>query len=574
MKNREIADIFDKMANILEFKGEMPFKVNAYRKAAQVLRGMTKDVSEMDEKGLVKIQGIGEKLAKKIVEYVTTDKLRKYEELKKEVPEGVIELMEIPGLGPRTVKLLYEKAGVENISLLKKAIDGGILASLPRMGDKTVEKIKRGIALYESMTGRTPVGEALPIAEELIRKVKEGADVARIIYAGSLRRFKETVGDIDILAVSENGAKAVDFFVSLPEVKEILAHGDTKGSVILKEKNIQVDFRVVQRESFGAALQYFTGSKQHNIHLRTIAREKGLKISEYGIFKGSRKIGGEEEEDIYRILGMQFIPPEMREDRGEIELAQKNQLPEVVDLRDIKGDLHIHSKYSDGSATITELRKSAEDMGYEYIAVTDHSPSQRIAHGVSPEDLKRKLQEIREINQKPGPLVLYGTEVDILKDGSLDYLEEILKEFDIVVAAIHSGFKDSEDVMTRRVIRAIENPYVDIIAHPTGRLIGEREPYKVNIDAVIVAARKHDKALEINSYYKRLDLNDLNVRKAVEAGVKLSIATDAHQLDQLAFIQFGVGVARRGWVIPDLVVNTWSFDKLRAWVLSHRKRGG
>ncbi len=571
MKNREIAEIFETMANILEFQGEMPFKVNAYRKAAQILRDLARDVSEMDEKELLSIPGIGERLAKKIHEYVTTGKIKKYEELRSQVPEGVIKLMEIPGLGPKTVRLLYEKAGIDSVEALKKAIEEGKLLGLPRMGPRTIEKIKKGIQLYESISGRTPSGEALPLAEEPIEKIRHGTSVTRIMYAGSLRRFKETVGDIDILAVAEDGGRVIDFFVGLPDVQEILAHGDTKGSVILKQRNIQVDLRVVPEESFGAALQYFTGSRQHNIHLRTIAREKGLKISEYGIFRGTEKLGGEREEDIYEILGMQFIPPEMREDTGEIELAMEGRLPHVVSVEDIKGDLHVHSKYSDGTATISEIREAAAKLGYQYIAITDHSPSQRIAHGVSPDLLMKKLEEIRRLNELEGPRLLFGTEVDILRDGSLDYPEEVLKEFDIVVASVHSGFNDPEEVMTKRLIAAIENPYVDIIGHPTGRLIGEREAYRVDMDRVVEAALKYDKALEINSHYKRLDLNDVHTRKAVTAGVKLAISTDAHHTDQLPLIRFGVGIARRGWAVPTLVVNTWEFGKLIEWIKSHRK---
>ncbi len=571
MTNREVAEIFDRMANILEFQGEMQFKVNAYRKAAQILKDLARDISEMDEKELMSIPGIGEKLARKIHEYVTTGKIRKYEELKREVPPGVIDLMEIPGLGPKTVRILYEKAGVKDIDTLKKAIDEGRLLNLPRMGPRTIEKIKKGIQLFESMKGRTPIGEALPLAETIIESIKNGVEVSKIMYAGSLRRFKETVGDIDILAIAPDGRKVIDFFVSLPMVEDVLAHGDTKGSVILKDSKIQVDLRVVPEDSFGAALQYFTGSKQHNIHLRTIAREKGLKISEYGIFKGGQKIGGKEEREIYEILGMQFIPPEMREDTGEIELALAGMLPAIIDIKDIRGDLHVHSKYSDGTATIQEIKEAAARMGYQYVAITDHSPSQRIAHGLDVDALKRKKEEIEKINRTPGPRILFGTEVDILRDGTLDYPEEVLKEFDFVVASIHSGFNDPEDVMTRRIISAIENPYVDIIAHPTGRLIGEREPYRVDLDKVMEYARKYDKALEINSYYKRLDLNDLNSRKAVSYGVKISIATDAHHLDHLPYMRFGVGIARRGWVPPDLVVNSWEYDKLIDWIKSHRK---
>ncbi len=560
MKNRIIATIFEKIADVLEFQGEIPFKVNAYRKAARVIGDMQEDIEDVWREGRLKdIPGIGTALAGKIEEFLTTGKMSKYEEVVSSVPAGLIELLEIQNLGPKTVALAYKKLGVENLNNLKQVIADGRLAQLPGMGEKKVENIVKGIELYERAQERISIGVALPLVEELIDELKSRTKLEKIQVAGSTRRMKETVGDIDILVETEHGADVIQTFVHLPQVTRVLAAGDTKGSVIVEDR-IQVDLRAIPKESYGAALQYFTGSKAHNIHLREIAKKSGLKINEYGIFKGDKKIGGAEEQDIYHVLNLDWMPPEMREDRGEIDLAAQHNLPKLIELKDIQGDLHVHSKWSDGGATIEEIARAALAKGYRYIAISDHSKSVKYAHGLEVERLLRKLEEIKAVQEKvPGIKILAGAEVDILSDGTMDYPDEILAQLDIVIAAVHQGFKQQ---VTERMLAAMENPYVFIIAHPTGRLISKREGYVMELDKVMKKAAETGTVLEINSYYDRLDLSDVNARRAQEMGIKLSINTDTHQLYQLDMIKLGIGVARRAWLEPKDVINTYSLEEL------------
>lgn len=564
MKNRELAEIFEKLGDILEFKGENQFKVNAYRKAAMTLRDLTEDIEVIAAEGrLRKIPGIGEGIAKKIDEYLKTGKISKFEEEKKGVPDGIFDMLAIPGIGPKTVALVYKELGIETVEQLERAIDEGKLEKLFGMGAKKAENIKRGIQLWREGGQRINLGVAFPLVNEIIDLMKKSGLIKQISPAGSLRRMKETVGDIDILVTGKNGKKIIDYFVHLPLVKEILAAGDTKGSVRV-EKNIQVDLRVVDEESYGAALQYFTGSKQHNIHLRDIAKREGLKINEYGVFKGDKKIAGVTEEEVYKTLDLPWIPPELREDRGEIEAAYSGSLPRLLEKNDIKGDLHVHSEWSDGSESLEELVDLARKYGYEYICIADHSTSLKVGHGLTPERLAEQIKQIAELNKRLKDVkLLAGVEVDIKADGELDFPDELLKQLDIVIAAIHSGFKKDAKTNTARLIKAMRNPYVTIIAHPTGRLIGERDPYAVNMDELLEEAAKTGTALEINAYYQRLDLNDIYCRRGKELGIKFAIGTDAHHGHQLWMMELGVGIARRGWLTKDDILNTMPYEKIK-----------
>jgi DNA polymerase (family 10) len=571
MKNRELADIFGKMADILEFKGENPFKVNAYRKASRVIGELSDDIEAIhNQGGLMNISGIGSGIAKKIEEYLTTGRMSKYEEVTQEVPEGLMELMAIQSMGPKTLALLHDRLGVASFDDLKRVTEDGSMETLPGLGTKKVENIKRGIKLYAASRGRIPLGIALPIVEGIIAQLKQTKQIFQVSAAGSLRRMRENIGDIDILTTGGEGGEIIQKFTQLPQVTEVLAAGDTKGSVIIEGKT-QVDLRVVSPDCFGSALQYFTGSKAHNIHLREIAKDRGLKISEYGVFRGDERLGGEREEDIYSALGLSWIPPEMREDRGEIEAAIAGTLPELVKPEEIRGDLHVHSQHSDGTATIEQIALKAKELGYEYIAICDHSQSARYAGGISEDELLEEIREIEGLNQRlDGIRILSGTEVDIKADGSLDYPDELLSKLDIVVAAVHSGFKKK---VTERMIKAMENPHVDVIAHPTGRLISSREGYELDVDRIMAKAAETHTALEINSYYDRLDLSDINCMKAKQMGAKLSIGTDAHHVDQLWAIRLGVAVARRGWLEKQNLLNTLSLQQLLEFLQRPKPQG-
>jgi DNA polymerase (family 10) len=566
MKNKELADLFEKMADILEFKGENPFKISAYRKASRIIGDLTQDIEEIAESGKLKdVPGIGEGMAQKVVEYLKTGKISKFEEVKKGVPDELIAIMDIPGMGPKTLSMLHKEKGISNLSQLEKASEDGSLLGLFGMGEKKIENIKRGIQLLKQSKGRMNLGAAFPVAKRIVETLRQKTGSKKIEWAGSLRRMKENIGDIDILATGPDKEKIVHAFTHLPEVKEVLASGETKASIIA-EGGTQIDLRVVEEDSYGAALQYFTGSKGHNIHLRGIAKAKGIKINEYGVFKGNKKIAGKEEKDVYRSLGMNWIEPELREDRGEIEAAQEKRLPKLVQESEIKGDLHVHSKWSDGTSEIEEIAQAAQKRGYQYVAICDHSKSLRIAHGLDESRLVKQIEEIDRINEKlKGFQILKGTEVDILTDGKLDFPEKILKKLDIVVAAIHSGFKQDKAKMTKRIVRALENPFVNIIAHPSGRLLGARDPYEVEMDELMEAVKKYGKALEINAYFERLDLDDVHCRKAKEMGVRVGIGTDAHHLDQMWMISLGVAVARRGWLEAKDVLNTLSLKEMLKW---------
>jgi DNA polymerase (family 10) len=573
MKNQQIATIFNEIAELLELKGGNSFRIRAYRRAAQNLDGLAQDVAMLTEDELKDIPGIGKDLAGKVREYVETGAIAKHEELKKDIPAGVLELLRVPGLGPKKAKLFYDRLKITSAEALKAAITEGRLAGLSGIQKKTEENILRGIAALKKGSERTPLGRALPLAEEIVRRLKNAAPVGRIEVAGSIRRRRETVRDIDILVTSARPQEVMEVFVHLPHVNRVLAHGETKSSMVTDE-GIQVDLRVVDEDSFGAALQYFTGSKEHNIRLREMAVKAGLKINEYGVFKGvaGKKIGGKTEEDIYRALGLAWVPPELREDRGEIDLARENRLPDLVTLDDIKGDLHVHTKWSDGSHDLGTIINAARKQGYSYIAITDHTKGLGVAHGLDAKRLAEQGREIDAANRRlSGFRVLKGTEIDIRADGRLDLPERALSSLDIVVASIHSGFNQPREQMTKRLLAAIRNPRVSIIAHPTGRLLGEREPYAVDMAAVLREAARCGVAMEVNAYPLRLDLNDIHVRMAKDLGVPLVISTDTHVMTQLDQMAYGVAVARRGWAERGDVLNTLPVEKLLLRIRPGRK---
>lgn len=564
MKNQEIAKIFNDIADMLEIQGENPFRIRAYRRAAMNIEGLAKDISDMPKEELIKIPGIGEDLAGKIEEYVKTGKLNFYENLKKAVPEGLSNLLSVPGLGPKTAKLLYERLKIKDIDELERLAKEHKLSGLPGIKEKTEENILKGIEMLKRGIERQPLGKVLPLANDIYEHLKKKAPLDKISLAGSIRRWKDTIKDIDILATSKDPKAVMDVFVHLPHVKEVLMRGSTKSSIVTNE-GIQVDLRVVAEESFGAALAYFTGSKAHNIRLREMAVKAGLKINEYGIFreKDNKKIGGEKEEDIYRILGLPYIPPELREDAGEIEAALENRLPVLIELKDIKGDLHVHTKLSDGSHDFDELIKAAIERSYEYIAITDHSKGLGIARGLTIEKLLDEKKEIDSLNKKlKGFRLISGTEVDIRSNGEMDFPDEVLKRLEIVVASIHSGFRQGKDKIMKRLISAMKNPYVSIIAHPTGRLMGERDPYDIDIEELLKVAKETGTAIEINAYPLRLDLNDVYAKKAKEMGVPIVISTDTHLISQFDYMAYGVSIARRGWLEKKDVLNTLPYNLL------------
>jgi len=568
VENKRIAKIFSDIAKILELKGENPFRVRAYQKASQIIENLTEDIKILAQEGrLETLPGIGKDLAKKIEEIIKKGTLSQYEKLKKEIPSGLLKMMEIPGLGAKTIKLIYERLGIDSLEKLEKAAREGKLKRLEGIKEKTEENILRGIEIFKKGKERKPLYIAEEVADCFLKELKKLKEVKKIEIAGSLRRKKETVKDIDILVVSSCPEKVMKKFISLRYVERVIASGDTKSSVI-SSSDLQVDLRVVPDISFGSALLYFTGSKEFNIKFRQIVLRRGWKINEYGLFdQNNKKIAGKSEEEIFRRLGMQYIIPELREDRGEIELALEGRLPQVVELRQIKGDFHVHSSYSDGASSPREIALKAKELGYKFVGICDHSQGLKVAKGLSEKDVEKKIEEIERLNEElEGIKILCGTEVDILNDGSLDYPDYILKKFDLVIAAIHYGFKQTKHQLTKRVVSACKNKYVDIIAHPTGRLFGAREEYPLEWKEVFKAAKDNQIALEINTYPERLDLNDLNCLRAKKEGIKFALGSDAHFLDQMHSLRFGVAVARRAGLEKKDIINCWSWDEIIKWL--------
>lgn len=560
MKNTAIAKVFSDIADLLELKGENQFKIRAYQKAVRAIEHYPKEIRIMVDEGedLKSIPGVGDAIAKKTTELVKTGKLEYYEKLKTEFPEVITNLLDIPGIGPKTANKLCSELGITSVDSLEQAIKDGSVARLFRLGEKTANNILQQIEASRRKDQRIPIGEALLTAEEILSALNSVPGVRNLTYAGSLRRFRETLGDIDLMGTAENPQKVMATFVSLPIVGQVLVQGPTKSSVIVSG-GLQVDLRMVEHEAFGSLLQYFTGSKQHNISLRERGRRQGLKLSEYGItdITTDKLEKFAEEEEFYRRLGLQYIPPELREAQGEIERAEQGTLPKLVELSDIKGDLHIHTDWSDGHNSIEEIALAAKKLGYQYIAITDHSGGRGIAHGLDIERLRQQIEEIKKVNEHlDGIQVFSGIEVDIRADGSLDLPHAILAELDIVIAAVHSAMNQNEEKMTRRVLSAVDNPDVDIIAHPTCRLLPACEPVAIDLEAVLRAAAKNNKIMEINAMPDRLDLNDVHASRARELGVKLAIGTDAHDVSHLDFMRFGVGVARRAWCEPQHILNT------------------
>ncbi len=568
MKNRELAAILVQIGNLEDMK-DQPFKARAYQRAARVVEGLKEDVAEIAERGeLQELVGIGKALAKKIEEYIKTGKITYLERLKAEFPPGLLELLDIPGVGPKTVKTLYQQLGVTSIEELERAARKGRIRKLRGFSEKSEENILNSLRTFSGAGKRALLGLGLPLAEELIEVLKTKCHIGRISVAGSARRMRETVGDLDILAASDEPEEVMEAFIALPGVEEVIVSGPTKTSVIVETRRVklQTDLRVVDARSFGSALQYFTGSKDHNIRLRRIAQTKDWKLNEYGLFEGEKRIAGETEEGVYEALGMGFIAPELREDRGEIEAAQSDCLPELIRLDDVKGDLHVHTEWSDGTESIERMVEESKTLGYSYVGIADHSRGIKIAGGLDDDVLLEQVDTIKELNKREKSFRIFSSnEVNIKVSGELDYDDEILKELDIVIGAVHSQFKMEKETMTERIVTAMENEHVNFISHPTGRLIGKREPYEVDMDRILDAALETNTALEINSWIDRLDLNDSDARLAKERGVKLVLGTDAHTWGQMHFMRFGVGTARRAWLEPEDVLNTLPAKELLAW---------
>ena len=567
MKNREVAEILYQMAELLELQAENRFKIIAYSKAARAIEGLPEDIVTVCREGrLQAIPGVGRAIADKVEEYLKTGRIAAHQELLAKTPPGLAELLQIAGLGPKTVFLLHDKLNVTNLEELERAAREHRIRRLPRMGPTKEGNIIKAIERYKKRSSRILYSSAEPVVMEVLSHLGKMEGLEHVTVAGSFRRGRETVGDIDILATASRPEEIVAAFSRMPLVQEVLASGPTKASVIVQD-TIQVDLRIVEHRSFGTVLQYFTGSKEHNVKLRQIALSRGYSLSEYSLHRLSdgQDLFFDREEDVYSALGLSWIPPEMREDLGEIEAALQGRLPELLELEDIRGDLHVHSDWSDGRATILEMAHVAQALGYEYIAICDHSPAVGIAGGLSPDRLEEKIRAIEAANEQlQGITVLSGAEVDIKSDGRLDYSDSLLSRCDVVVASIHMGGQQSEREISGRLIQAMENENVDIIAHPTGRIIGQREPYELDLSAVLEAAARTGTALEINSYPSRLDLGDVNARAAREAGARLAINSDAHETSQLAVMRYGINVARRAWLERKDVLNALSLKELLA----------
>lgn len=576
MKNAVLSELFDQMADIMEILGEDKFRINTYRKVSRLIGDMPAEVETMLATGkLAETPGIGKSSLAKIEEFVRTGTITAHKQLLSKIPPTLLELLTIPGVGPKGAKAVYERLNVTTIADLKKALADGSVAQLPGFGEKKAAAIQRGIEFLEKSTGRIRLDQAMEAAELVCAFLENTAGIEKIMPAGSLRRRVETIGDVDILVAAEKGEQIVKAFTSADFVQEVLAAGPTKGSAIIRTQTtpVHVDVRVVPGESFGAAAQYFTGSKQHNVRIREIAVKAKWKLNEYGLFQGDKMIAGPVEEEIYTKLGLDYISPLLREDRGEVEAAKSHSLPELIELGDIKGDFHVHTDASDGRASIAEMAEAAKKLGYKFICVTDHSKSSAIANGLSAKELAEQIKQVRKLNDTlRGITILAGAEVDILADSSLDFDDKLLADLDFVIASIHSGMGSAREKVTTRTLKAMDNPYVNCIAHPTARLIGQREPMDIDIAAVIKHAAETHTALEVNAHPYRLDLKDVHCKMAIEAGVKLAIGTDAHSVEGLGLMGFGVATAARGWATKADVLNTLSLAKIKAWAKAKRPK--
>jgi DNA polymerase (family 10) len=567
VRNFEIARLFYEMANLLEVRGESVFRVRAYQRGAQTLETLSEDIGALAARGTLQtLPNIGKDLAAKIQEYLATGRIERLESLREGLAPTFLSLLEIRGLGPKTARALFEQLGIDSIEQLEEACRTKRIVGVAGVRERTCENILKGIAEWRA--GRTRV--LLPVARAIARQVAEAlrahGGVERLEIAGSLRRMRESVKDVDILVTSTEPARVIETLVSLPSVIEVTGRGDTKASVRHQE-GLAIDLRVVEPAAFGAALQYFTGSRDHNVRLRQMAIQRGLKISEYGVFDEATgaRVAGATEEEVYAAVGLPWIAPELREDTGELEAAREGRLPRLVEPRDLRGDLHDHTDWSDGHHPLEKLVEAAEARGYEYIIVSDHSRSLTIAGGLSVEELRAQRVKINELQARHRIRILAGSECDILEDGRLDFPDEALAELDVVLGAVHSRFKQSRPEMTARIVRALGHPHLDILAHPTGRKIGSREPYDVDMEAVFAAAKTHGKAIEINASPERLDMSDVHARRAAELGIPVPISTDTHYLSELDWTELGCAVARRAWIGPHQVLNTRPLEELLAW---------
>ena len=572
MINQELAKIFYEIADRLASE-EVEFKPYAYQRAAITLETFEEDVKDIYERGgekaLKEIPGVGESIAQKIEEYIKTGKIKYYERMKKKLPINLGELLMVEGMGPRKAKILYQKLGVRDLKTLEKAAKSHKIAPLFGFGEKTEKNILEGIAFVKRSKGRFLLGYIMPTVEDILNRLKELKEVQNLNVAGSVRRMQETIGDVDILATSKNPKKVIEFFTAkMPGIVKIWGKGPTKASIRVKE-GFDIDLRVVPGKSYGSALQYFTGSKEHNIKTRKIAIARGLKLNEYGVFRGSKMIAGKTEEEVYRAIGLPAIPPEIRTDEGEIEAALAGKIPQLIEYDDIKGDLHCHSKWDGGLNSIQELAETAMKMGYEYIGISDHTKFLHIEHGLDEKKLVRQRKEIDKLNSKFNLAgsgtkfrILQGCEANIMPDGSIDITDDALAKLDYVIAGVHSQLKMEKNRMTERIIKAMKNPNVDIISHPTGRLIQRRDEYQIDFEKILKAAKETGAILEIDSFPDRLDLKDTNIRAAKEAGVKMVINTDTHAKDQMNFMKYGIAQARRGWAGKEDIINTQPVEGL------------
>ncbi|HEY7165024.1 MAG TPA: DNA polymerase/3'-5' exonuclease PolX [Candidatus Binatia bacterium] len=589
MENVEIAHVLIKYADLMEIEGEDLFRIIAYRNAARTIESLSQPIAQLIASGedlkKLKLPGIGKSMAEHVEEIVKTGTLQALELIRKKLPGTLDELLEIEGLGPKRTKQLYEKLGISSIKQLEQAIESGKLDSLRGFGEKSIGKIREAIQRLSKRPIRFKLLDADQLVRPLLEYLGKGAGIERVEVAGSYRRRMETVGDLDILVCCENAEPLMERFQSYPEVARVVAAGTTRGTVVMRS-GIQVDLRILPHRCYGAALHYFTGSKAHNIAVRKRGVERGLRISEYGIFrvpKGKKaeevgveegeRVGGAREEDVFKAVGLDWIPPELRESRGEIQAAEKHKLPNLITLNDIRGDLHMHSKWTDGKSSILDMVRTCKERGYQYCAITDHSKAVRVAGGLTVDDIKKQREEIEKATSKiRGITILTGCEVDILPDGSLDLPDDLLNQLDIVVAAVHAKMDMTESDMTKRVLKALAHPAVNIMAHPTGRLINQREPFAINLDEIFHAAKEYNVAIELNAQPDRLDLMDIHTYRAREIGVKMVINTDAHSTEQLRFMSYGVDQARRGWVEKRNVLNTMSRTQLEIWLRQRKQR--
>jgi DNA polymerase (family 10) len=562
--NHEVAELLRLIADMLEIKGEVVYKSLAYRKAADNIEALGRDINEFWRQGTLRqIPGIGEALEKKLNELLGTGRLGYYEELQEEIPVGVVSLLGIPEVGPRTARLLWENLAALSVADVERAASAGKLRDLPGLGVRSEQRILEGIqSLYRRST-RLPLGVAWPIAQELAQALRRQLTVQTVEPVGSLRRMKDTIGDIDLLAACDQPERATAAFVKLPQVAEVLSHGPSRASVRL-HNGLQVDLRALGPERYGSLLQYFTGSKDHNVTLRALAQKQGLSLSEYGFKRGEEEILCRTEEEVYGALGLPWIPPELREDRGEVQAAQAGTLPKLVQQKDIRGDLHAHTDWSDAAATLQEMATAARKLGYEYLVISDHTHSLGVANGLDVTRLREQRAEIERLNAGFSEFrLLQGAEVEIHADGSLDFSDNVLAELDVVIASVHSALRQDKETITNRVVRAMRNPHVDVLGHPSGRLLGQREATHVDLDRLLQVAAETGTILEVNATPNRLDLDDVHIRQAVGLGIGLAINSDAHSTGGLGAMVYGVAAARRGWAEARHIVNTFPLPKLR-----------